>query len=155
MDSKVMDILADRVLELGPKPDADSPYRNFKLTRDGDGVAWLLFDRAGASANSATAAKTYPFMASFPPANVRTYEIRPKTSVASGYRYVKETCFCASYMLILFKYPNGVRIYSLRPRPRSRISGPRSKDCARSKRPKGSVYAPLRFADITRRQYAI
>jgi 3-hydroxyacyl-CoA dehydrogenase / enoyl-CoA hydratase / 3-hydroxybutyryl-CoA epimerase len=54
MDSKILDVLADRVLELGPKPDADSPYRNFKLTRDGDGVAWLLFDRAGASASANT-----------------------------------------------------------------------------------------------------
>lgn len=50
-----MDVLADRVLELGPKPAADSPYRNFKLTRDVDGIAWLLFDRAGASANTISA----------------------------------------------------------------------------------------------------
>ncbi len=50
-----MDVLADRVLELGPKPAADSPYRNFKLTRDEDGIAWLLFDRAGASANTLSA----------------------------------------------------------------------------------------------------
>jgi 3-hydroxyacyl-CoA dehydrogenase / enoyl-CoA hydratase / 3-hydroxybutyryl-CoA epimerase len=50
-----MDVLGDRVLELGPKPDADSTYRNFKLTRDGDGIAWLLFDRAGASANTLSA----------------------------------------------------------------------------------------------------
>jgi 3-hydroxyacyl-CoA dehydrogenase/enoyl-CoA hydratase/3-hydroxybutyryl-CoA epimerase len=52
MDSRIMDVLADRVLELGPKPDADGPYRNFKLTRDADGVAWLLFDRENASANT-------------------------------------------------------------------------------------------------------
>src|SRR6202045_5049788 len=55
MDSRVMNVLGDRVLELGPKPDADGPYRNFKLTRDGDGVAWLLFDREGASANTLSA----------------------------------------------------------------------------------------------------
>jgi len=55
MDSKIMDVLADRVLELGPRPDADSPYRNFKLTRDDDGIAWLLFDRAGVSANTLSA----------------------------------------------------------------------------------------------------
>jgi 3-hydroxyacyl-CoA dehydrogenase/enoyl-CoA hydratase/3-hydroxybutyryl-CoA epimerase len=55
MDSKIMDVLGDRVLELGPKPDADGPYRNFKLTRDGDGIAWLLFDRANASANTLSA----------------------------------------------------------------------------------------------------
>ena len=52
MDSKIMDALNDRVLELGPKPDANGPYRHFKLTRDADGIAWLLFDRDGASANT-------------------------------------------------------------------------------------------------------
>lgn len=46
-----MDVLKDRVLELGPEPVA-GPYKNFKLTRDSDGVAWLLFDREGASANT-------------------------------------------------------------------------------------------------------
>src|SRR5579871_2031918 len=55
MESKILDVLADRVLELGPKPDASGPYRNFKLTRDTDGVAWLLFDREGASANTLSA----------------------------------------------------------------------------------------------------
>jgi len=50
-----MDVLGDRVLELGPKPDADSPYKNFKLTRDADGVAWLLFDREDTSANTLSA----------------------------------------------------------------------------------------------------
>jgi 3-hydroxyacyl-CoA dehydrogenase/enoyl-CoA hydratase/3-hydroxybutyryl-CoA epimerase len=55
MDSRIMDVLKDRVLELGPKPDAGGAYRNFKLTRDADGVAWLLFDRAGASANTLSA----------------------------------------------------------------------------------------------------
>jgi len=49
-----MDVLADRVLELGPKPES-GPYRNFKLTRDSDGVAWLLFDREGSSANTLSA----------------------------------------------------------------------------------------------------
>jgi 3-hydroxyacyl-CoA dehydrogenase/enoyl-CoA hydratase/3-hydroxybutyryl-CoA epimerase len=55
MDSQIMDVLADRVLELGPKPDAGGPYRNFKLTRDADGIAWLLFDREGGSANTLSA----------------------------------------------------------------------------------------------------
>ncbi len=50
-----MDVLGDRVIELGPKPDASGPYRNFKLTRDADGVAWLLFDREGVSANTLSA----------------------------------------------------------------------------------------------------
>jgi 3-hydroxyacyl-CoA dehydrogenase / enoyl-CoA hydratase / 3-hydroxybutyryl-CoA epimerase len=54
MDSRIMDVLHDRVLELGPQPDAGI-YHNFKLTRDADGVAWLLFDRAGASANTLSA----------------------------------------------------------------------------------------------------
>lgn len=55
MDSKIMDVLRDRVLELGPKPDESGPYRNFKLAQDGDGIAWLLFDREGASANTLSA----------------------------------------------------------------------------------------------------
>jgi len=46
-----MDVLKDRVLELGPEP-ATGPYKHFKLTRDAEGIAWLLFDRAGASANT-------------------------------------------------------------------------------------------------------
>src|ERR1700754_505135 len=54
MDSRIMDVLKDHVLELGPVPEA-GPYRNFKLTRDGDGIAWLLFDREGASANTLNA----------------------------------------------------------------------------------------------------
>src|SRR3981189_73393 len=52
MDSRIMDVLADRVLELGPKPDVAGPYRNFKLTRDPAAIAWLLFDRDNASANT-------------------------------------------------------------------------------------------------------
>jgi 3-hydroxyacyl-CoA dehydrogenase/enoyl-CoA hydratase/3-hydroxybutyryl-CoA epimerase len=55
MDSKIMDVLKDRVLELGPTPDTSGAYRNFRLTRDADGVAWLLFDRADASANTLSA----------------------------------------------------------------------------------------------------
>ncbi|MDO9294703.1 3-hydroxyacyl-CoA dehydrogenase NAD-binding domain-containing protein [Bradyrhizobium sp.] len=55
MDSRIMDLLADRVLELGPKPEPGGPYRHFKLTRDADGIAWLLFDREGASANTLSA----------------------------------------------------------------------------------------------------
>jgi 3-hydroxyacyl-CoA dehydrogenase / enoyl-CoA hydratase / 3-hydroxybutyryl-CoA epimerase len=54
MDSRIMDVLRDRVLELGPEP-AAGPYKNFKLTRDGDGIAWLLFDREGTSANTLSA----------------------------------------------------------------------------------------------------
>jgi len=50
-----MNVLGDRVLELGPKPEENGPYRNFRLTRDADGIAWLLFDRANASANTLSA----------------------------------------------------------------------------------------------------
>src|ERR1700738_3760818 len=55
MDSRIMNVLGDRVLELGPKPGENGPYRNFKLTRVDDGIAWLLFDRAGVSANTLSA----------------------------------------------------------------------------------------------------
>ena len=51
MDSRIMDALKDRVLELGPTA-VIGAYKNFKLTRDEDGIAWLLFDRANASANT-------------------------------------------------------------------------------------------------------
>jgi 3-hydroxyacyl-CoA dehydrogenase / enoyl-CoA hydratase / 3-hydroxybutyryl-CoA epimerase len=55
MESRIMDLLGDRVLTLGPEPAAESPYRHFKLTRDADGIAWLLFDREGTSANTLSA----------------------------------------------------------------------------------------------------
>jgi 3-hydroxyacyl-CoA dehydrogenase / enoyl-CoA hydratase / 3-hydroxybutyryl-CoA epimerase len=51
MPSKIMDVFEDRVLALGPAH-AVGPYRHFKLTRDADGIAWLLFDREGSSANT-------------------------------------------------------------------------------------------------------
>ena len=51
MDSRIMDALKDRVLELGPTA-VIGAYKNFRLTRDEDGIAWLLFDRANASANT-------------------------------------------------------------------------------------------------------
>ncbi|MDE1933241.1 3-hydroxyacyl-CoA dehydrogenase NAD-binding domain-containing protein [Bradyrhizobium sp.] len=55
MESHILDVLSDRVLELGPKAAASGAYRHFKLTRDADGIAWLLFDRDGASANTLSA----------------------------------------------------------------------------------------------------
>jgi len=55
VESHILDVLADRVLELGPKRETAGPYRHFKLTRDADGIAWLLFDREGASANTLSA----------------------------------------------------------------------------------------------------
>jgi 3-hydroxyacyl-CoA dehydrogenase/enoyl-CoA hydratase/3-hydroxybutyryl-CoA epimerase len=55
MTEKIMDVLGERVLELGPKPEPGRPYHDFRLTRDADGVAWLLFDRADSSANTLSA----------------------------------------------------------------------------------------------------
>src|SRR5215468_5752643 len=52
---KVWDVLAPRNLELGPlagQARAGSPWRNFMLARDEDGIAWLALDKANASANT-------------------------------------------------------------------------------------------------------
>jgi 3-hydroxyacyl-CoA dehydrogenase / enoyl-CoA hydratase / 3-hydroxybutyryl-CoA epimerase len=54
---KVWDTLAPRNLELGPlaapaAADATSPWRNWRLAQDEDGIAWLALDKAGASANT-------------------------------------------------------------------------------------------------------
>src|SRR5262244_29240 len=52
---KVWDVLAPRNLELGPlagQERASSPWRNFRLARDEDGIAWLALDKANASANT-------------------------------------------------------------------------------------------------------
>src|SRR6516164_6257253 len=52
---KVWDVLAPRNLELGPlagRERAGSPWRNFRLARDEDGIAWLALDKANASANT-------------------------------------------------------------------------------------------------------
>jgi 3-hydroxyacyl-CoA dehydrogenase/enoyl-CoA hydratase/3-hydroxybutyryl-CoA epimerase len=52
MKSKVRDVLAGNELELGPASTASSPWLHWRLSRDGDGIAWLLFDRKEASTNS-------------------------------------------------------------------------------------------------------
>ncbi len=50
---KVLDVLAPRNLELGPAGSAEqSPWRHWRLARDENGVAWLVLDKAGASANT-------------------------------------------------------------------------------------------------------
>src|SRR5262249_1586566 len=52
---KVWDVLAPRDLELGPlagRERAPSPWRNWWLARDEDGIAWLALDKANASANT-------------------------------------------------------------------------------------------------------
>src|SRR4029453_9886962 len=52
---KVWDVLAPRNLELGPLAGLQrggSPWRNWTLARDEDDIAWLIFDKPGASANT-------------------------------------------------------------------------------------------------------
>jgi 3-hydroxyacyl-CoA dehydrogenase/enoyl-CoA hydratase/3-hydroxybutyryl-CoA epimerase len=59
MESRVLDVMRDRRIELGPHATSTTTpvgsWKHFRLARDGDGVAWLLFDRAGASANTLSA----------------------------------------------------------------------------------------------------
>ena len=51
--AKALDVLAPRNLELGPVvPGAASPWKHWKLARDGDGIAWVVLDKQGASANT-------------------------------------------------------------------------------------------------------
>ena len=47
----VIDLLNEQRLELGPPPQRDR-WRHWTLARDGDDVAWLVFDREGASVNA-------------------------------------------------------------------------------------------------------
>jgi len=54
MRAPIMSVFKDCVLELGPPAEA-GPYRHFRLARDEDGIAWLVFDRAGESANTLSA----------------------------------------------------------------------------------------------------
>jgi 3-hydroxyacyl-CoA dehydrogenase/enoyl-CoA hydratase/3-hydroxybutyryl-CoA epimerase len=52
---KVWDFLAPRNLELGPLAGSASgqgPWQHFRMARDGNDVAWLVIDKAGASANT-------------------------------------------------------------------------------------------------------
>ena len=55
MKSIVMDVLKDHALETGPHPAETGKWQHFTLTRDADGIAWLLFDRNGKSANTLSA----------------------------------------------------------------------------------------------------
>src|SRR6185436_1347607 len=51
---KVWDVLAPRNLELGPLAGSASGqghWRNWKLARDDNGIAWLVLDKPGSSAN--------------------------------------------------------------------------------------------------------
>jgi 3-hydroxyacyl-CoA dehydrogenase/enoyl-CoA hydratase/3-hydroxybutyryl-CoA epimerase len=54
---KVLQFLDPRNLELGPlseghQPGEAGPWKHWKLARDDDGIAWLVFDKAGSSANT-------------------------------------------------------------------------------------------------------
>src|SRR5258708_39887594 len=51
----MMRALGEGGRERGPNAGGSGPSRHFKLTRDSDGIAWLLFDREGASANTLSA----------------------------------------------------------------------------------------------------
>lgn len=57
MESRVLDTFRDRLIELGPHAPGEGagPWKHFRLARDADGIAWLLFDREGASANTLSA----------------------------------------------------------------------------------------------------
>lgn len=50
----VWDALEERNMQLGPHAalPAAATWRNWRLSTDGDGIAWLLADKAGASANT-------------------------------------------------------------------------------------------------------
>ena len=52
MKTNVLDTLADRVLEMGPKAMTPATWSHWRLARDEDGVAWLFLDRQGARANA-------------------------------------------------------------------------------------------------------
>jgi len=58
MESRILDLFKDRLIELGPhaapQPPA-GPWKHFRLAKGDDGVAWLLFDRVGTSANTLSA----------------------------------------------------------------------------------------------------
>ena len=58
MESRILDTFKDRLIELGPHASVQGgigPWKHFRLARDPNGVAWLLFDREGVSANTLSA----------------------------------------------------------------------------------------------------
>ncbi len=52
MTGKILTALEDRRLELGPDGKSEKQGEHWRLSRDGKNVAWLIFDLAGASANT-------------------------------------------------------------------------------------------------------
>ena len=86
----VWEALKDRDLELGPAPSqaTANPYRNWRVTRDKDDVAWAILDKAGASANTIDAGVLEELDAILD----RLDQLRPKALVirsgkASGFAY--------------------------------------------------------------------
>jgi len=55
MKSKVLSVLSDRVLELGPNPPATPGIDHWRYGKDEDGIGWLLLDKKGSSANTLNA----------------------------------------------------------------------------------------------------
>lgn len=52
MTGIVWKTLQPRQMELGPDTGAEGPWKNWRLARDSDGVAWLIADQPDASANT-------------------------------------------------------------------------------------------------------
>lgn len=55
MKSKVLSVLADRVIELGSDPRATPGFNHWRYGKDEDGIGWLIIDRQGSSANTLSA----------------------------------------------------------------------------------------------------
>jgi 3-hydroxyacyl-CoA dehydrogenase/enoyl-CoA hydratase/3-hydroxybutyryl-CoA epimerase len=55
MKSKVLSVLSDRMLELGPNPAPTPGLNHWRYGKDEDGIGWLIIDRKGSSANSLSA----------------------------------------------------------------------------------------------------
>jgi 3-hydroxyacyl-CoA dehydrogenase/enoyl-CoA hydratase/3-hydroxybutyryl-CoA epimerase len=50
---KALEVLEPRNMELGPvSPGSEGPWKHWKVARDEDGVAWVVIDKQGASANT-------------------------------------------------------------------------------------------------------
>src|SRR5712691_4463010 len=50
---KALDVLEPRNMELGPvSPGSEGPWKHWKVARDDDGVAWVVIDKQGGSANT-------------------------------------------------------------------------------------------------------
>ena len=52
MTDTAWNTLEPRLMELGPDTSAPGPWKAWRLTRDEDGIDWLIADQPGASANT-------------------------------------------------------------------------------------------------------